>query len=256
MGDDEKLSPSWGEAAADGGGGGEVTASRSDGGGAPSAGSAGCPPPEAGEKEAYGPEELARDLGLGPEALADLAAFRVRLAEANEVMNLVGPSTLADFWRRHVLDSAQLLRFAPEAKTWADLGAGAGFPGIVLAILLKRTPGAKILLVDSLAKRCRFLSEVVQALELPAEVICARAEDSARKVEVVTARACAPMPRLLGYARPWLARGAVGLFLKGENVESELQESGKSWTFQAELLPSISDPKGRIVRLRRLSRAR
>jgi 16S rRNA (guanine527-N7)-methyltransferase len=159
-----------------------------------------------------------------------------------------------------VLDSAQLLKLAPNAEpgatTWADLGAGAGFPGVVLAILLKRTPGANILLVDSLAKRCRFLSEVVQALELPAEVICARAEDIERKVEVVTARACAPMPRLLGYARPWLARGAVGLFLKGENVESELQEARKSWTFTAELLPSISDPKGRIVRLRRLSRAR
>jgi 16S rRNA (guanine527-N7)-methyltransferase len=222
------------------------------------------PAPEGEELKAYGPEDLARDLGVGPEALADLEAFRVRLAAANEVMNLVGPSTLKDFWRRHVLDSAQLLKLAPNAEsgaqtgaaTWADLGAGAGFPGVVLAILLKRTPGANILLVDSLAKRCRFLSEVVQALELPAEVICARAEDIERKVEVVTARACAPMPRLLGYARPWLARGAVGLFLKGENVESELQEARKSWTFTAELLPSISDPKGRIVRLRRLSRAR
>jgi 16S rRNA (guanine527-N7)-methyltransferase len=211
---------------------------------------------EGGGPTAYGPDDLARDLGVGPEALADLEAFRIRLVAANEVMNLVGPKTLADFWGRHVLDSAQLLRLAPDALTWADLGAGAGFPGVVLAILLKGTPGANVLLVDSLAKRCRFLSEVVQALALPAEVVCGRAEDIQRKVEVVTARAIAPMPRLLGYARPWLARGALGLFLKGENVESELQEAGKSWTFNAELLPSISDPKGRIVRLRRLSRAR
>lgn len=209
-----------------------------------------------GATKPYGPDDLQRELHVEPSAMADLEAFRVRLAAANEVMNLVGPATLPDYWRRHVLDSAQLLKLEPQAKAWADLGAGAGFPGVVLAILLKATPGAKVLLVDSLAKRCRFLTEVVQALALPAEVICARAEEVERKVEVVTARACAPMPRLLGYARPWLARGAVGLFLKGENVESELQESGKSWTFQAELLPSISDPKGRIVRLRRLSRAR
>jgi 16S rRNA (guanine527-N7)-methyltransferase len=210
-----------------------------------------------GTAKPYGPVDLQRELHVEPAALADLEAFRVRLAAANEVMNLVGPATLPDFWRRHVLDSAQLLKLEPEAKTWADLGAGAGFPGVVLAILLKPVPGAKVLLVDSLMKRCRFLTEVVRALELPAEVICARAEEiDDRSVEVVTARACAPLPRLLGYARPWLRRDAVGLFLKGENVESELQEAGKSWRFEAELLPSLSDAKGRIVRLRRLSRVR
>lgn len=210
-----------------------------------------------GATKPYGPDDLQRELHVEPSAMADLEAFRVRLAAANEVMNLVGPATLPDYWRRHVLDSAQLLKLEPQAKAWADLGAGAGFPGVVLAILLKATPGAKVLLVDSLAKRCRFLSEVVAALDLPAEVICARAEEVGdRPVEVVTARACAPLPRLLGYAKPWLRRDVVGLFLKGENVESELQEAVKSWRFEAELLPSLSDTKGRIVRLRRLSRAR
>lgn len=213
-------------------------------------------PPQEGDAGDYGPLDLARDLGVGDAALADLDTFRQRLAAANEVMNLVGPATLPQFWRRHVLDSAQLLKLAPDARTWGDLGAGAGFPGVVLAILLKGTPGAEVLLVDSLVKRCRFLAEIVTALDLPAEVICARAEELDRQVEVVTARACAPMTRLLGYARPWLSRGAAGLFLKGENVESELQEARKSWRFDAELLPSLSDPKGRIVRLRRLSRVR
>jgi 16S rRNA (guanine527-N7)-methyltransferase len=220
------------------------------------AGGEGLPQQGGVSSGAYGPADLARELGVSPAQLADLDAFRVRLEEMNQVMNLVGPATLPEFWRRHVLDSAQLLKLAPDARTWADLGAGAGFPGVVLAILLKGVPGAKVLLVDSLAKRCRFLSSVVEALELPAEVICARAEDLSRDVEVVTARACAPMPRLLGFARPWLKRDAVALFLKGENVESELQEASKSWKFQAELFPSLSDPKGRVVRLRRLTRVR
>jgi 16S rRNA (guanine527-N7)-methyltransferase len=99
--------------------------------------------------------------GRSDAQLADLERFQEMLAEWNAVMNLVGPATIATYWNRHVLDSWQLLPLAPEAKTWADLGAGAGLPGVVLAILLKDTPGAKVHLVESMAKRCRFLSEVV-----------------------------------------------------------------------------------------------
>ena len=105
------------------------------------------------------------------EQIADLEAFRLRLVEANAVMNLVGPDSVPDFWNRHVWDSAQLLDLAPDAKTWADLGAGAGFPGLVLSIMLKGRDGAHVWLIDSLAKRCRFLQEVVDALSLPATVI-------------------------------------------------------------------------------------
>jgi 16S rRNA (guanine527-N7)-methyltransferase len=97
---------------------------------------------------------------------------------------------------------------------------------------------------------------VAATLALPAEVIHARAETLNLQTEVVAARACAPMTRLLGYAQPWLRRGALGLFLKGESAEIELQDARKSWSFQAELLPSLSDPKGRVVRLRSLSRVR
>ena len=104
-------------------------------------------------------------------------------------MNLVGPSALAAFWLRHAYDSAQLLFLAPEALTWADLGAGAGFPGIVLAIKLKGREGAHVHLVESMAKRCRFLSEVVAALDLPATVHNVRAESLEIKVDAVTARA-------------------------------------------------------------------
>lgn len=188
--------------------------------------------------------------------IADLQAFRLRLVEANAVMNLVGPDSLPDFWNRHVWDSAQLLDLAPDAKTWADLGAGAGFPGLVLSIMLKGRDGAHVCLIDSLAKRCRFLQEVVDALSLPATVIVGRAEAQSVTCDIVTARAVAPLDKLLGYAQPYFQRGAQGLFLKGERAESELIEARKSWHFEAELAPSQSDVRGRIVTIRSLRRAR
>lgn len=194
--------------------------------------------------------------GATPAQVADLDRFRVMLADWNERMNLVGPATLPDFWNRHAWDSAQLLKLAPEALTWADLGAGAGLPGLVLAILGKDRPGFHVHLVESMAKRCRFLSEAVAALDLPATVHNARAENLALSVDIVTARACAPLARLLGYARPYLKAGATGLFLKGQDVVAELQDASKSWDFEADTVPSASDERGRIVRVRKLRRAR
>ncbi|WP_167762508.1 16S rRNA (guanine(527)-N(7))-methyltransferase RsmG [Brevundimonas intermedia] len=194
--------------------------------------------------------------GVTPQQMADLEAFRIRLGDANLVMNLVGPDSLPDFWNRHVWDSAQLLNHAPEARTWADLGAGAGFPGVVLAILMKGREGAHVWLIDSLGKRCRFLQEIVDALDLPATVIIGRAEEQEVTCDIVTARAVAPMEKLLGYAQPYFQRGAQGLFLKGERAESELIEARKSWHFEAELAPSQSDVRGRIVTIRSLRRAR
>jgi 16S rRNA (guanine527-N7)-methyltransferase len=223
-------------------------------------------PPDAPEGEARPSEVLLSDAfdarafqattGASDQAMADLEAFRLILLDWNARMNLVGPSAAADFWRRHAYDSAQLLRLAPGALTWADLGAGAGFPGLVLAILLKGRAGAHVHLVESMAKRCRFLSHVVEALDLPATVHHARAESLSLKVDVVTARACAPMVRLLGYAWPYLKTGAKGLFLKGQDVELELQDAAISWKFDAQLTPSLSHTQGRIVQLKRADRVK
>ena len=195
-------------------------------------------------------------VGASDAQMADLEAYLALLTEWNGKMNLVGPSALAEFWPRHAYDSAQLLRLAPEANTWADLGAGAGFPGLVLAILLKGRPGAQVHLVESMAKRCRFLDEVVEALNLPASLRHDRAENLDLAVDIVTARACAPLHRLLGYARPYFKRGALGLFLKGQDVASELEEATRYWEYEADIVSSLSDPRGRIVRVRRLGRAR
>lgn len=199
-------------------------------------------------------DEFQALMNATPAQMADLHTFIARLTEANAVMNLVGPDSLPDVWNRHIRDSAQLLEMKPNAKTWADLGAGAGFPGLVLAILLKDRSDSHVWLIDSLGKRCRFLQEVVDALSLRATVINGRAEDQRVKVDVVTARAVAPMEKLLAYAQPYLQRGAQGLFLKGEKAEAELIDARKVWQFDSDLSVSRSDPRGRIVSVRSLRR--
>lgn len=193
--------------------------------------------------------------GASDAALADLERYRQLLETGNAVMNLVGPASLPDYWNRHALDSAQLLALAPNARIWADLGAGAGLPGVVLAILLKGVDGAKVWLIDSQAKRCRFLDQVVSELSLPAEVINARAEDLSIQADVVTARACAPLDRLLQFARPYRQLGAEALFLKGEKAEEEIVDARRTHRFDVEVLPSASDPRGRILRIRSPKRA-
>ncbi len=203
------------------------------------------------------PQEFQARTAATPEQMADLETFRQMLVETNAVMNLVGPDTLPDFWNRHALDSWQLLEREPGATTWADVGAGAGFPGVVLAIFLKATPGARVWLIDSLAKRCRFLDQVKARLDLDvATVVHGRAEEQRITAEIVTARAVAALDKLLGYTQPYFRAGAQGLFLKGEKAESELSEARKSWHFEAGVSPSLSDARGRIVSVRSLSRVR
>jgi len=200
-------------------------------------------------------EDFRRESGATDVQMADMTAYRALIEEWNGRMNLVGPSALDAFWLRHAWDSAQLKLLEPDARVWADIGAGAGLPGLVLAIFLKGMPGAQVHLIESMAKRCRFLSEVVEELSLPAVVHNARGEDVAiGGVEIVTARACAPMTRLLSFAEPLLKRGARGVFLKGRDVAAELIEARKSWTLDLSLLPSKSDPEGNIVLVEAASR--
>lgn len=191
--------------------------------------------------------------GLPEAAINDLERYRELLAAGNEVMNLVGPATLPDFWRRHAFDSWQLTALAPTSAVWCDLGSGAGLPGVVLAIVQKHAGAGRTLLIDSVAKRCRFLHQVVEALGLPAEVTNARAETLKIRADIVTARACAPLDRLLDFAEPYLKRGATGLFLKGGQVQTELAEARRRRPgLDAEIIPSLSDPRGRILRIRSL----
>jgi 16S rRNA (guanine527-N7)-methyltransferase len=167
--------------------------------------------------------------------------------------NLVASSTIPQAWTRHVADSLQLLLLAPHARRWIDLGAGAGFPGLVIACALVGEEGAAIHLVESTQKKAAFLRAVVSEIGLPAIVHAARIEDfvpaTTQRFEVVTARALAPLDRLIGYAIPLLKNGAIGLFPKGQDVEAELTQASKSWTIRADLVPSRTDRQGRIVRV-------
>ena len=200
-------------------------------------------------------EALTAAVSVTGAQVEQLIAFRSLLAEASVRFNLIGPSVMADFWRRHALDSAQLVGLAPSARLWTDLGSGAGFPGVIIAILIQGRPGVQVTLIESMGKRCRFLEHVRDSLSLPVTVRQERAEAVRLKADIVTARACAPLPRLLEFARPHLSQGAIGLFLKGREVESELTAARAHWRLDAELLPSLSDPAGRVLKVNRLERA-
>lgn len=173
------------------------------------------------------------------------------LLQWQKTRNLIAASTIPQIWTRHVADSLQLLALAPDAKIWVDLGSGGGFPGLVLACALVGKPGAKVHLVESSAKKCAFLQAVVQRLTLPAVVHCQRIEEFIPEFpdipDAVTARALAPLAKLLALAFPLLKKGARGLFLKGQDVEAELTEASKYWTIRYSLAPSRTDARGRIV---------
>ena len=168
-----------------------------------------------------------------------------------QTRNLIAASTIPSIWTRHIADSLQLLDLAPQAKVWVDLGSGGGFPGLILACALGGTAAARVHLVESTTKKCAFLQAVVQALALPAEVHCQRAEAFIpafpSKPDVVTARALAPLPKLLEMTFPLLKRGARGLFPKGQDVEAELTEASKYWKIGYKLEPSRTDAHARIV---------
>ena len=171
--------------------------------------------------------------------------------------NLVASSTLPILWTRHIADSLQLLPLAPDAKVWVDFGSGAGFPGIPIACALADTPGVMVHLVESVGKKANFLREVVRELGLPARVHQERAEkfgeSCAEAVDVVTARAVAPLKVLCDQAFPLIAKGAVGLFPKGQDVAAELTEAAKYWRLQASTVSSVTSPDGAIVIVRHLA---
>jgi 16S rRNA (guanine527-N7)-methyltransferase len=206
-----------------------------------------------------GPHLLAARIPLSETAGTALETHARLLAEWNAKMNLVGPNELSRYWSRHALDSAQLVTLAPQAAAkWLDFGAGAGFPGLVIAALVADRPGARVHLVEKSPKKAEFLKAAVAAMGVPAGVLNARAEDiRVQPYDVITARAFAPLPRLMEHAKPFLAEGAVGLFPKGADHAAELtaagfQPSGGAYvqgSMRAEALGSLTDPSARVLRI-------
>jgi 16S rRNA (guanine527-N7)-methyltransferase len=200
-----------------------------------------------------------RALALTPvsrETSARLDRFVGLLLTWQEHTNLIARSTVPVIWTRHIADSLQLLDLAPRAKVWADLGSGAGFPGIVIACALADTSGAKVHLVESIGKKATFLREAVQVTGAPAVVHAMRIEDFVDKapesIDAVTARAVAPLPRLLPLAYPLLKKGPLGLFPKGQDVASELTEAAKYWKIRFDLVGSRTDERAQILVVRAL----
>lgn len=202
--------------------------------------------------------EALRLVHVSRETSARLDTFIGLLLKWQQRMNLIGSSTVERVWTRHVADSLQLLDLAPNARVWVDLGSGAGFPGLVIACALADRPGATIHLVEESPKKAAFLREVVRDLTLVALVHAVRIEDFIHSftdsADVVTARALAPLPKLLGYVAPLVEKGAQALLPKGQDVDAELTQASKCWNIEATLVPSRTDPRGRIVIVRRLER--
>lgn len=192
------------------------------------------------------------ETGVSRETLDRLAAYEATLRKWQPKINLVGPSTLPDAWRRHFLDSAQLLPLLPEGtRVLVDLGSGAGFPGLVLAIL--GVP--EVHLIESDSRKCAFLREAARAADARVTVHNKRIEAAPPIVaDVVTARALAPLNDLLGWAHPFIGNRGVAVFPKGQNVADELTDTTKYWMMRTERFDSRTDPTGTILRVSGIAR--
>ncbi len=202
-------------------------------------------------------EALAKTYAVSRETGARLGVLVQELRRWQKVKNLVGPSTLDNVWTRHVADSLQLFEVASDARRWLDLGSGAGFPGIVIGILLAEQGGGSIDLVESNGRKCAFLRHAIRATGARATVHEKRIEDVVptllgENIEVVTARALAPLADLLRMSKDLLRNGAIGVFPKGQDWEHELTQVPKSWRINLDTYPSRIEPRSRILVVREL----
>ncbi len=197
-------------------------------------------------------------LDVSRETAARLDAFCAALGRWAPRINLIARGTLPDLWQRHILDSAQLLPLAPpQARSWADLGSGAGFPGLIVAILAAEVaPRLEVTLVESDARKAAFLGEAARAAGVAVRVIAARAEAATPLgAEVVSARALAPLPQLLPLVHRHLAPGGTALLPKGATHRRELDDALERWRFSVQKHPSRTDPAAVVLAIGDLARA-
>ena len=190
-----------------------------------------------------------------PDALAALDAYADLLIRWQVRINLVGPQTLETLWHRHFLDSAQLFaHLPPDTQTLTDIGSGGGFPGLVLAIMTAHQGGPAVTLIESDARKAAFLREASRVCGAGATIINARVEAAeVPMADVVTARACAPLPRLLPWVFGRLRADGIALLLKGANWRDELTAAEKDWTLTSAKIQSCTDPSGVILKLEGLN---
>jgi 16S rRNA (guanine527-N7)-methyltransferase len=184
------------------------------------------------------------------ETFERLLAFEGIIQKWSRKINLVSSSAVDQLWERHILDSAQLVRMKPEALSWLDMGSGAGFPGIVLAVLLADRPGSRVDLIEANTKKVSFLRAALSELGLSGNVHNARIEACQGVIDrpqIVTARALASLNDLLSLAEPWLMRGATGLFHKGRDFRVEVENSAAVWRYRLVQHPSLTEPGSAIL---------
>lgn len=206
-------------------------------------------------------QDFAKQFSVSRETLARLSSYQALLGKWQKSVNLVGPATLAQFWGRHAADSAQILALAPaHAKCWLDLGSGAGFPGLVLAILLaERTPAARVHMVESDRKKANFLRTVVRECGLTAEIHHQRIEAvpldaGLPPIDVITARALAALPQLATLMSRFFNPSTVALVHKGRDWQEELTRCRQYWKMQTHIHASLTDPAARMIEISELQR--
>lgn len=187
-----------------------------------------------------------------------LTIYAELLRKWQKSRNLVSSSTLSDLWQRHFADSLQLLDLGLPSGHWIDLGSGAGFPGLVIAIAGEGRPGHHVHLIESNQGKCAFLEEVVRATQAPATIHRARAENygdkAPKEVKTITARALAPLDQLCSYVETLLSRESVALFPKGRRLDEELLQAKRFWRLDYQVIPSKTDPQASILRIRHLEK--
>lgn len=202
----------------------------------------------------YGPEEFAIEFNVSRETLAHLEHYAALLAHWQNRINLVGSSTLPDLWWRHFRDSAQLLNDIPDTATHGiDLGSGAGFPGLVIAICARKPMRFELIEADQ--RKVSFLREAIRITNSKAELRAQRIETLVlRPPDFIVSRALAPLPRLFEYCEPFWGPDTLGLFLKGRRWEPEIDHCAQTWSFAYDRRPSITDSSAAILAVRSLRR--
>lgn len=211
-----------------------------------------------------GPVEFEREFGVSRETRAKLEAYAAELLRWQKAINLVAPGSIPELWHRHFADSAQLVAVATTAtgmpaptgktipSTWLDLGSGGGFPGLVVAIMLSEQSKTRVTLIESDSRKAAFLRNTARIVGVPVDIFCERAERAATRsslkgVDVVSARALAPLPQLLTWTYPFVGPHTKLLLPKGRSVDTELQDAENKWKFDRDLRPSLTDSEARIA---------
>jgi 16S rRNA (guanine527-N7)-methyltransferase len=208
--------------------------------------------------EIKSPEELSRVFSVSRETVDRLKIYESVLRKWQRAVNLVAPATLPDVWTRHFADSLQIAKLVPgSAKTLVDIGSGGGFPGLVLAAHFADSEGPAVTLVESDQRKCAFLREAARSMEISVDILSTRIENDANLkalvgVDVVTARALAPLGRLLSLVAPFVSGETSCIFMKGRDADREIEEASQSWRFDTRTQLSVTDTQAKIVVIRQL----